>query len=143
MTNLQDTMQQYIAAWNSLDFSTLQSLWDPSEDSIYYVAEEIEHPMTDLQSVVAYWEATAMIVSGLNMTTSNMQYKPLAEDIGVATYEMHMTATISGSAKPIGVDVRVSAILRRRSGEWRFIHYAEAPLGALPFVRRASQANAR
>ena len=43
----------------------------------------------------------------------------------------------------VGSDVRLSAVLRKTADGWRFIHYAEAPLGALPFLRRVYNANVR
>lgn len=141
------TIDAYSAAWNAMDFAALSKLWDSSESEIYYVAEEMEQPMYRWPQVSAYFERTAATVEKVQLWVSNTQYKALTDTYTVATFDMHVDASMRGAAaqgfKPVGIDVRVSSILKRRNGQWRFIHYAEAPLGPLPFVRRAYNANVR
>jgi len=140
-------LDAYINAWDAMDFSTLQSLWHTSESEIYYLAEESDRPFYIFSDVINYWEYTRSIIEWLSVTATQKHCKFLTDELCILSYEMHVDASMTGSKKmgfkPIGVDVRVSAILRNTSEGWRFIHYAEAPLGALPFVRRTYNANVR
>ncbi|MEM1090904.1 MAG: nuclear transport factor 2 family protein [Pseudomonadota bacterium] len=147
MDTPESTIEAYRDAWNAMDFSALLQLWDHSEAEIYYLAEEFEKPMVSLDEVSNYFDLTTAAVESVQLWVDGLHLKSLAEDLQVATFDMHVDASLTGSAargvKPLGIDVRVSSILRQREGQWRFIHYVEAPLGALPFVRRAYQANTR
>jgi hypothetical protein len=140
-------LDSYISAWNSMDFETLQSLWDADEKEIYYLAEEIESPFYTLKDVVEYWSYADLSIEWLSMTAANRGSKRLTDDLCVVYYEMHVDLGMKDSnaimPKPIGVDLNVSAILRKTIQGWRFIHYVEAPLGALPYMLSLYSANTR
>ncbi|MGI9232585.1 MAG: YybH family protein [Woeseiaceae bacterium] len=140
-------LDNYESAWNGKDFAALADLWHRAEPAIYYIAEEIDRPLHDFDAVLAYWEGTRTAVEAVHLSTSNRRWKSLTADLGVVTFEMHvdvrMAAPPQSTMQPIGSDVRVSAILRRTEAGWRFIHYVEAPIGALPFVRAIYNANVR
>jgi hypothetical protein len=143
--DINTVLDAYISAWDSMDFDTLQSLWHADEDEIYYLAEEIDRPFYTLSDVIDYWNQADSIIDWLSVTASNRHCKQLTADLCVLSYEMHVDIGMKGSntmkPKPIGVDIRVSTILRKTSEGWRFIHYAEAPLGTLPYIRSLYSAN--
>ena len=148
MTNSPEAnIDAYRRAWNNMDFDGLLKLWDDAEAEIYYLAEEFDHPMRQLDEVADYFRLTAAAVESAKLWVDGLRLKSLSAELVVATFDMHVDASITGSAakgvKPLGIDVRVSAILKQRDGCWRFIHYCEAPLGPLPFVRKAYYANTR
>lgn len=130
-------------AWNALDVAALEALWSNDEPEIYYLAEEIDAPLRSIAAVRDYWQHTAAIVDAVRMTTDDLRFRQLTKELVVATYALHVDMRLRGTppGEPIGVDAQVAAILRRTDDGWRFIHYSEAPLGALPFVRRAYRAN--
>ena len=136
------TIDTCVTAWNALDVDALYGLWDADAAAIHYVAEELEQPLYRLDDVLDYWRRTAEIVTRVSMTTADRRIQPLGSDYCVATYAMHADIDLSSSGA-IGVDLRVSAILRRTDNGWRFIHYVEAPLGTLPFLRRVYADNVR
>ena len=140
-------LDSYISAWNSMDFDTLQSLWDADEKEIYYLAEEIESPFYTLKDVIDYWSYANLSIEWLSMTAANRRSKRLTDELCVVYYEMHVDLGMKDSntmmPKPIGVDLNVSAILRKTIRGWRFIHYVEAPLGALPYLLGLYNANTR
>lgn len=147
LESLQNVIHQYREAWNRLDVDALTSFWDAQEPAIYYLAEEMDEPFYQLDQVVSYWGMTRDIIDRLNISVEDVRSRLLSDDLGVLTYRMHVDATMKGfnqqGFKPIGSDVKVSAILRQREGDWRMIHYMEAHLGALPFIRRVYNANVR
>ena len=55
-------------------------------------------------------------------------------------FRMNWTAAMrSDPTRPIGGEVKVAVLLRHHEPMWRSVHYMEAPLGPLPFVRLAYQ----
>lgn len=137
------TVDAYCQAWNRMDFDALEALWDPDADEIYYLAEENERPLYQLSEVRDYFKTTARVVTQVSMWLANERYKSLGHQWTVASFDMHVDCAMAAPARPIGVDVRVSAILQNNGGAWQFIHYAEAPLGTLPFIRQVYNNNTR
>ena len=146
-TDIAAFLDSYIAAWNSMDFDALAGHWAVDEDEIYYVAEEVDTPLYTFAAVRDYWARTAATIEWVRIDTSDARSRLLDADLAALTYQMHVDASMRGyeqqGFKPVGSDVRASAILRRTEAGWRLIHYAEAPLGALPFLRRVYNANVR
>lgn len=144
---VEETIEDYVNAWNSMDFAALEHAWDKNAEEIHYVAEEMERPFTQLAAVRDYWRLTAEVVERVWMNVTHQRSNYLTDDICVVTYSMHMDAELRPNAghavAPIGVDVRVSAILMFADDNWKFIHYVESPLGPLPFMRKAYQKNYR
>lgn len=144
---LTTVLKDYINAWNELNFKVIQSLWHKEEEEIYYLAEEMEHPFYSLVEVVNYWNYVAQVLKWIHITTTNIRSKTLTDGLATMSYTMHADFGTAGPEKfghkPLGVDVRVSTILRNTTKGWRFIHYAESPLGALPFIRRVYHTNVK
>lgn len=142
-----DVIEAFEAAWSAMDFNALGRLWDGEDDDLYYVAEEIPGALRSFTEIQDYFAHTAKTVEWVRLELSDRHVKPLAEDLAVVTFDMHVEANMHGYAqqgfKPVGFDHRVSAILRSRNGDWRFIHYVEAPLGVLPFIRNVYNRNVR
>ena len=140
-------LQEFQTAWNSLDIDRLSDLWDTEESEIYYLAEEMDEPFLSFEEVKSYWRATSQIIHKLHIDLSDINCRLLTSEIGVATFRMHVDAVMMGfelqGFKPIGSDVKVTVIMRRRHERWGFIHYMEAHLGALPFLRRIYNQNVR
>ena len=44
-----------------------------------------------------------------------------------------------GQDKPVGGDLRVTAVFRKTPAGWRLFHYVEAPLAPIIYVRRLYQ----
>lgn len=137
----EETITAYVAAWNQLELGVLADFWLDDPSGIYYLAEESEHPYFSLDEVKAYWQLSQKLVSEIDMSIDELRIKSLSDQHCVASYSMHMDARVGANAPLdghlIGVDVQVSTIMQFHSNEWRLIHYAESPLGPLPFMRKA------
>ena len=140
--SLQDLIKSFEERWNRRNPSALRELWDPDDRNPFYIAEEISDPMYDWNTIESYWKVAEDILLKFSIRTWNLTYKLLANDLGVINYMMHWDGLIKGMEDaPLGLDVRVSAIVRRTREGWRFCHYVESPLGAFPFLKAAYQAN--
>jgi hypothetical protein len=95
--------------------------------------------MFDWDSIEAYWAATRAATRNIRLESWNLRTRLIAPDLATAIYDMRWIGEFAGYAGPIGGDTRVTAILRRRDGAWRFIHYVEAPLAPIVYFKRCYQ----
>lgn len=116
-------------AWNSQDFASVLELWDPSEATPFYLAEEQEDWFIGWDPLRNYLAppTPSPAVQGIREEMRNIHVKFIAPDLALAAWWMHFEMKIIGR-KPIGEEVRVSAVLRRTPAGWRYIHWAESPM---------------
>jgi hypothetical protein len=129
-------LDRLVAAWNALDFEALEQLWDAGESQPFYLPEEAPNALTTWSALRGYWQQTRRVTRALSMRTWDLQTKPIADDLAVALWQMHWNASVEGYERPVGGDNRVTAIFRRRGPDWRFIHYVEAPLAPILYMKR-------
>ena len=136
LEGIERTLEAYRECWSRLDFAALRQLWDAAESRPVYLAEEIPAPLFDWNGIESYWTATRGATRCIRIETWNLTVQPLATDLASALYDMRWIGEFSGYARPIGGDLRVSALFRRRDDSWRFIQYVEAPLAPIVYFRR-------
>jgi len=116
-------------AWNSQDFSNVLKLWDPAEPTPFYLAEEQDRWFIGWEPLKNYLAPAkpSPAVQGIREEMRDIHVKFIAPDLALVAWEMHFEMKIIGR-KPIGEEVRVSAVLRRTAAGWRYIHWAESPM---------------
>lgn len=140
--DLSDLLTQFEDRWNRRKPTELKDLWDPDEANPFYIAEEITDPMYGWDTIEPYWRVAEEILLKFSIRTWNMKCKLLADDLAALNYMMHWNGLVKGMEDaPLGLDVRVSAIVRRTPQGWRFCNYVESPLGAFPYLKATYQAN--
>ncbi|MFN8534862.1 MAG: nuclear transport factor 2 family protein [Dehalococcoidia bacterium] len=135
LTALLETWQGY---WREKNFAGLRSLWDADEPEPLYIAEEAAEPMESYEVIQAYWDESAKVMDRILVRTWGLRAREVAPGIALVFFKLHWDAAI-GPRPPIGGDVRVSAVLRRKPEGWRFFHYLEGPLAMLTQVRRYAE----
>ena len=133
---IREVLERVVAAWNRLDFDALAELWDADEERPFYLPEESPAALTSWEAIRTYWSGTRRVTRALSMRIWDVQAKTIGDDLAVALWQMHWNADVAGYERPVGGDNRVTATFRRRGGVWRFIHYVEAPLAPILYVRR-------
>ena len=136
LQEIEKTIEAYRSCWARLDFSGLKQLWDATEGTPCYLPEEAPNALTGWAQIEEYWAGTRSVTRSIEIQTSSLQVQPLAPDLAAALFEMRWVGEFAGYASPIGGDTRVSAIFRRCNGDWKFIHYVEAPLAPIAYFRR-------
>jgi hypothetical protein len=119
-TEIAQLLADHAAAWSRLDLHRVADDWDPAEPSPSYVAEELGDVLLDHQSIVSHLLRTEHRLTSVNVTISELEVCELAPDLAVAIYVCRWEFDWVSYT-------RVSAILRRRDGVWRFLHFMEAP----------------
>lgn len=135
-------LTQFEDIWSRLKPTELRGLWDPDEKHPYYIAEEVAAPMYGWEAIEPYWQEGEQILVKFTIRTFDLHCKEIAPDLAVMNFIMHWNGLLKGMEHmPLGLDVRVSALVRKTSAGWRFCHYVESPLGALPYLQATYQAN--
>jgi uncharacterized protein (TIGR02246 family) len=128
-------LARYRDAWSQRDFEGLASLFAPDRQLIY-VAEEIGSPMIGIDAVRQYFGDCAGALTAMDLRTGEVRVRRLAPDTWLVFFPMRWRLSVGGG-RPLAGRAHVSAVVERVGTDLRFVHYAEAPLGALPFVRAA------
>ncbi|MDE0244429.1 MAG: nuclear transport factor 2 family protein [Gammaproteobacteria bacterium] len=126
--------------WNSQDFRTVLELWDADEEVPFYLAEEQDDWFIGWEQLKDYLDPPlpSPAVEGLREEMRDISVKLIADDLAIAAWNMHFEMKIRGRP-PIGEDVRVSAVLRKKPEGWRYIHWAESPVAPLVYIEKLFQ----
>lgn len=139
---LAQLLERFEEVWCRLKPTELRGLWDPQEEHPFYIAEEIAEPMYGWDAIEPYWREAEQILLKFTIRTSELHCKKIADDLAVMNFIMHWNGLLRGMEhSPLGLDVRVSALVRNTDEGWRFCHYVESPLGAFPYLQASYRAN--
>jgi hypothetical protein len=124
-------------AWNSQDFANVLKLWDPAEPTPFYLAEEQADWFIGWEPLKNYLAPPkpSPAVQGIREEMREIHIKFISPDLALAAWWMHFEMKIIGR-KPIGEEVRVSAVLRHTADGWRYIHWAESPMTGSMYMTR-------
>jgi hypothetical protein len=124
-------------AWNSQNFASVLDLWDPAEPTPFYLAEEQDDWFVGWERLRGYLAPArpSPAVQGIREEMREIHVKFPVPDLAIVAWWMHFEMKIIGR-KPIGEEVRVSAVLRRTAEGWRYIHWAESPMTASMYLTR-------
>lgn len=137
---LEETVMEMAARWNSQDFATVLEMWDTDEAVPFYLAEEQADWFIGWGPLRHYLapEHPNPIIEVMRLLPSNVRAKSIAPDLAIAVWDLHFEMKMRFS-KPIGEDVRVSGVFRKKPEGWRFIHYAESPQAPLVYIEKLFQ----
>lgn len=138
-TEIDALLAHYYERFGAMDFAAARSVWDTAEPQPCYLAEEIDDFLRDWPAIEAYWAASKAAMSKLSSRHWDLRARRIADDLATATWHLHWNAQVVGQDKPVGGEVRVTAVLRRRPEGWRLFHYVEAPLAPILYVRKLYQ----
>ena len=126
--------------WNSQDFRTVLELWDQDEEVPFYLAEEQDGWFIGWEPLRAYLAPPmpSPVMEGLREEMYDISVKLIADDLAIAAWYMHFEMKMRGRP-PIGENVRVSAVFRKKPEGWRYIHWAESPMTALVYIEKLFQ----
>ena len=139
---LEDLLSGFRDRWCRLKPTELKELWDPEETNPFYIAEEVTDPMYGWDVIEPYWRAAEKLLLKFTIRTQDLKCKQISDTHAVMNFMMHWNGLIKGMEDaPLGLDVRVSAVVKRTPDGWRFCHYVESPLGAFPYLKATYVAN--
>ena len=140
--DLRALLADYESRWNRRKPTELRELWDSEETIPFYIAEEIASPLYGWEEIEPYWREAEEILVKFSVRSFDLRWKEVAPGLVVMNYIMHWNGIVRGMEQsPLGLDVRVSALVRHTPDGWRYCHYVESPLGAFPYLQASYRAN--
>lgn len=138
---------RYVGYSETMDFAGKKALWDHDDPSPLLMPEEAPAPLIGWQAIDSYWSKSRVVMETLKSTTANHTVRQVEDSLVLATYDMRWVATMAGpkdvTRAPISADVRVTALLRKKTDGWRFFHLMEGPVDLMAMTRLAYERNAR
>ena len=142
MTNKKiiETIQTYVSVSQIRQPEEKRKFWDQDEIQPILVPEEATTPLAGWAEIEAYWAQSKSIIATLNSTSSNHRVRTINPELAVTTYSMHWVAAMNEktryNGRTLAADVRVTALLRLRQGEWRFFHLMEGPVDLMTMAQQ-------
>ncbi len=139
--DIQTVLDTYVAHWNEYNADAMIALWDRDEPEPIYVAEEID-PLRGWDALERYWRGADPATTEHLITTRDLTVREIAPGVAHAFWQMGWNVYFSTErlyAKPIGGEVRTTALLRKKPDGWKFFHWIEAPLASLIQLKRAHE----
>jgi hypothetical protein len=134
------TIKNYISISQVKEPECKKKFWDQNEKTPILVPEESVKPLIGWVEIEAYWANSINIMATLNSTTSNYRVREINSELTLTTYNMRWVATMRKetryNGKTLAADVRVTALLRLRAGEWKFFHLMEGPIDLMTMTRQ-------
>ena len=126
--------------WNTQDFRKVLDLWDQDEEAPFYLAEEQERWFIGWEPLRAYLAPPLPnpVLEALREEMYDISVKLIADDLAIVVWYMHFEMKMRGRL-PLGEEIRMSAVLRKKPEGWRYIHWAESPLTPGAYLDRLRQ----
>ena len=139
VVEITDVLRKYEEIWTSQEFSRLRELWDTDDPEPYYVPEEIQEPIIGWPALERYWNPRPggrKVLEAFRWHFSNVRARLIAPDLALSIFDHQYELKLAGKRnKPRAGFDRCLAIFRKKPEGWRFILYAQCPLGPETYVR--------
>ncbi|MFL2770592.1 MAG: YybH family protein [Rhodospirillaceae bacterium] len=150
MTNeidaIRETVLAYVACSEGMNFSGRRKLWDQAENLPILCPEEAPQPLVGWDALDKYWSRSRKTMDSLRTKASNIRIRILGDGLALVTYQSRWIATLAQAGhlpeKPISADVRMTAVLRKTTDGWRYIHLVEGPVNLMTMARQSAKRSA-
>lgn len=140
---IETVLNQAAEIWNSQDYAGLKELWDTDDPEPFYLAEEQDDWVFSWKQLEKYWVPVSgkRSIEAIMMRYYDVHAKLIAPDLALAAFWVRHDMKIRGPLNAWGGNARVTAVFRRKNGDWRFISYAEACMTPLRYMQKLYELN--
>ena len=124
-SQVEGVIREWEAALIAKSVERLKDLWDKDYPQLIYIAEEDNDAHRGFDAISAYYGNIPEFVRGFDWTTKETTVDVIG-DMAYAYVEFVVKADITGIDHQMTFDGRNTFILRKRDGQWKFIHYHES-----------------
>ena len=124
-SQIEAVINQWRQAFTAKDVDSLKNLWDKDYPQLIYIAEENNEADRGFDAISKYYAGVPEFVNSLDWTIKETTVDVIG-DMAYAYVEFVVKADIKGVDNVMTFDGRDTFILRRTSGQWKFIHYHES-----------------
>jgi hypothetical protein len=139
---IEAVFDSYARAWRVNDAGRIESHWDTSDPTPFYVAEEIEEVHDTWPKLRAYWQHNETFHQAVELAFEKFQYKPVAADVIMVAFQMRWDIHFA-AGNAMGGDNRVLTLLRDIDGVWKLTAWIEAPIAPINYMRQLYERNVR
>jgi hypothetical protein len=140
---IEAVFDSYARAWRANDAGRIESHWDTSDPTPFYVAEEIEEVHDTWPKLRAYWKHNETFHEAVELAFDKFQYKPVAADVMMVAFHMRWDIRFAAAGNAMGGDNRVLTLLRDIDGAWKLTAWIEAPIAPINYMRHLYERNVR
>lgn len=122
-------VERFSQGFAAADAELLTGLWAGDVDDLVYVAGERARPLRTRDEIARYYREALGPVSSVDAAEVTDLSVEAAGDRGRAFFRFRFTGREAASDKHFDVDIRITAIARRRDDDWVLVHYHESSPG--------------
>ena len=140
MDKLQQEIEQVFrdaeSIWDSQEYGNLKTLWDEKDPYPFYLAEEQANWKIGWHALKTYWEPIPgkRMIEAIRMRFYDIKIKELSQDLVFVGGWVRHDMKIRGPMKAWGGDARMSAVLRKKEADWKFVAYTESHRTPLTYM---------
>jgi uncharacterized protein (TIGR02246 family) len=127
---IRSVILEYAAAFLAGDVARAKALWDPEADDRIYVGAELTAPVVGRAALEAYYDGLMKMLVLSRGEVGDVRVRDLGDHLAYVV--THIDWTFSMSGQRVETPIRMTALLRRRGGRWRFIQMHESIRWQLP-----------
>lgn len=122
-------VERFSQGFATADAELLTGLWADDEDNLVHVAGERAHPLRNRGEIARYYRETLSPVRNVDIAEVTDLSVETAGDRGRAFFRFRFAGREAASDDHFDVEIRITAIARRRDDRWVLVHYHEPSPG--------------
>ncbi|WP_338598517.1 zinc-binding dehydrogenase [Saccharopolyspora sp. SCSIO 74807] len=122
-------VERFGRGFAAADAELLTALWAGDEDDLVYVAGERTRPLRTYGEIERYYREALGPVGSVDSAEVTDLSVEAAGDRGRAFFRFRFAGREAASDERFEVDIRITAIARRRHNRWALVHYHESSPG--------------
>lgn len=143
-----DFTARFQKAWNEIDPVQLEALFDTGWKQPLYQAEESRTLFEDWDSIRSYWKFCRDYIQRVELTVTDLpRAVEIAPGVTLLSWRFHLDSELKLYApmgfKPLGIDVRVTAIAHDTPQGAKLIAYFEGSPGPMALMRQLLETQVR
>ncbi|WP_199432051.1 YybH family protein [Qaidamihabitans albus] len=113
-------VEMFRADWVNRDAAILQSIWDPSYETVYCPAE-LDRPVLGKASIDQYSDRVVADISDVHVMAVSDVRIDVIDNVAWVFFSFHIEG-LSGTSEPFTVNGRTTLMARRTDDGWKGIH---------------------
>ncbi|SDQ28656.1 zinc-binding dehydrogenase [Actinopolyspora saharensis] len=122
-------VERFSQGFAAADAELLTGLWAGDEEVLVYVAGERARPLRTRGEIARYYRETLDPVGSVDTAEVTDLSVEAAGDRGRVFFRFRFAGREAASDERFEVDIRITAIARRRDDQWVLVHYHESSPG--------------
>ena len=120
-----EVIREWQAAFTDKSVDRLKGVWDHEYQQLLYIAEEDNEAHRGIDGISKYYSNIPAFVQSIDWNIKETTIDVIG-DMAYAYVEFLAKGDITGIDHQLTFDGRTTFILRKRDGQWKFIHYHES-----------------